>query len=344
MPSRSTKIITRWLCAVSAVALGLGLGLSAPGVAAAHGRDHGADPGHGRDHGRHSCRNAPDSVALPAGLRPQGITSGPGSTYYVGSLADGRIATGDLCRGTSRVLLAGATGRQLRGLAYDQRSGLVWAVGNVGTVAHVWSVSARSGTVVSDTVVPGGKFLNDLVVTRSAVYATDSLVDRLTTISLDRHGRASQKTPGFVALTGAWPAGNGTANNANGIRQLADGSLILNNSRVGGLWQVSAKSGATTTITVTGGPGLVGGDGLELVGRYVFDVRGSANTEVSVLKLRYDKLVWSATWVKALTDPTLDVPSTATYAAGSLWAVNARFGVASPETASYSITRLSFRC
>jgi hypothetical protein len=34
------------------------------------------------------------------------------------------------------------------------------------------------------------------------------------------------------------------------------------------------------------------------------------------------------------------VPSTATAAGGSLWAVNARFGVASPGTASYWITRL----
>ena len=49
---------------------------------------------------------------------------------------------------------------------------------------------------------------------------------------------------------------------------------------------------------------------------------------------------WSATWQGALTDETLDVPSTATFAAGSLWAVNARFAVASPETASYWITRL----
>ena len=70
---------------------------------------------------------APETVALPDGLRPEGITSGPGTTYYVGSLADGRIVTGDLMQGSPRVLLAGATGRSLRGLCYDGRSGLVWA-------------------------------------------------------------------------------------------------------------------------------------------------------------------------------------------------------------------------
>ena len=55
-------------------------------------------------------------VPLPDGLRPEGITSGPGTTYYVGSLADGRIVTGDVRRGSSSVLLPGGAGRQLRGL------------------------------------------------------------------------------------------------------------------------------------------------------------------------------------------------------------------------------------
>ena len=81
-------------------------------------------------------------------------------------------------------------------------------------------------------------------------------------------------------------------------------------------------------LEVRGGPGLVGGDGLELRGRTLYDVRGSAPTEVSVLQLSRRRHGWVATWRGALTDETLDVPSTATWAAGSLWAVNARFGVA----------------
>ena len=37
------------------------------------------------------------------------------------------------------------------------------------------------------------------------------------------------------------------------------------------------------------------------------------------------------------------MPSTATFAAGSLWAVNARFGIASPDTAPFWVTRLPAR-
>ena len=283
------------------------------------------------------------SVPLPDGIRPEGITSGPGTTYYVGSLADGRIVTGDLLAGTSRVLLPGATGRSLRGLLWDRRSGLVWAVGSLGANAHVYAVDARSGAIIQDTIVPGGLFLNDLVVTRDAVWVTDSFVDRLTRIPLRRSGRPAGRPPAYLALTGDWPTGNGTTINANGIRELDDGSLILNNSRVGGLWQVDPRTGRTSAIPVSGGPGIVSGDGLEIDDRTLYDVRGTGRSEVAVLRLSRRGGSWTATWVGALTDPTLDVPSTATLAGGALWAVNARFGVPSPGTATYSITRLPVR-
>jgi len=62
--------------------------------------------------------------------------------------------------------------------------------------------------------------------------------------------------------------------------------------------------------------------------------------EVSVLKLKHDSSGWVAVWKQTLTDPTLDVPSTATIRGDKVYAVNARFGVASPDTASYSVTPL----
>ncbi|MGL5912229.1 MAG: hypothetical protein ACRCZP_19650, partial [Phycicoccus sp.] len=102
----------------------------------------------------------PLTVALPDGIRPEGITSGPGTRFYVGSLADGRIVAGDLRTGEVGTLLPGASGRQLRGLFWDRWSGLVWAAGNVGTEGHVWAVDGRTGEVVSDTVVPDAVFLN----------------------------------------------------------------------------------------------------------------------------------------------------------------------------------------
>ena len=282
----------------------------------------------------------PTRVLLPDGTQPEGITSGPGATFYVGSFADGRILTGNLRTGTTRTLLPPATGRSLRGLFFDRRTGLVWAVGSLGTEGHVWAVDAVSGAVVGDTVVPGAGFLNDLVVTPRAVWVTDSSVDRLTIVRLTRSGHPTRSPARFVALTDPWPPSPPNTFNANGIRALSDDVFVLNNTRVGGLWQVDGESGVTRRIAVAGGPPITSGDGLELVGRTLYNVRGSGPKDVTVVQLRRDGDQWRATWRTTLTDDSLDVPSTATAAIGSLWVVNARFGVASPTTASYWITRL----
>ena len=285
----------------------------------------------------------PDTVALPDGFRPEGITSGPGSTFYAGSMNDGRLLKGDLLTGAYADLLGPASGRALRGLYHDPRSNLVWVAGNVGAVQHVWAVAATTGAVVYDAAVAGAAFFNDLVATARAVFVTDSRVDRLTVVALGADGAPTGAAPTFLPLTGAWPAGNGTANNANGIRELPDASLVLNNSLVGGLWNVDEATGSTTEIPVRGGPGITGGDGLELDGDILYDVRGSGQDEVSCLVMRRTEDGWTARWAGARRDRTLDVPSTATVAGGYLWAVNARFGVPMPELAPYWITRLKRR-
>ncbi|MDQ2757512.1 MAG: hypothetical protein M3Y71_13280 [Actinomycetota bacterium] len=280
------------------------------------------------------------AVALPDGLQPEGITSGPGAAFFVGSLNDGRILTGDLLRGTTRVLLAGSAGRQLRGLFYDARTGIVWAAGNVETVAHVWAVGSASGRVLQDTVVPGGGFLNDLVVDRDAVWVTDSYVDRLTKIPLSSGGRPTGAAPAFLPLTGQWPAFGGGSINANGIRTLPGSGLVLNNSRVGGLWRVHPGTGRTTEIPLTGTPTVVSGDGLERQGTTLWVVRGDGTSSVTQVELERTASGWRGHVDAVLTSSGLDVPSTATRAAGGLYAVNARFGTPSPATASYSAVRL----
>ncbi|WP_077490958.1 hypothetical protein [Sinomonas mesophila] len=282
---------------------------------------------------------APGTVALPVGFRPEGITSGPGTRFYVGSVASGRILTGDLLTGEFTELLPAAAGRSLRGLRWDARSGYVWAVGSQGG-GVVWAVDAATGAVVSATPVPGAAFLNDLDVTADAVWVTDSRVNRLTRIAAP--GGAPTGGPAtFLDLVGDWPIVSGFS--ANGLRALPDGSLVLNNTTAGGLWRVPLPSGAVEPIPVSGGPGIIGGDGLELDGPILYNVRGAGADSVAVVILTHDG-GWSANWAGNRRDETLDVPSTATVAGGWLWAVNARFGVQpDPDTAEYWITRLPAR-
>jgi hypothetical protein len=47
--------------------------------------------------------------------------------------------------------------------------------------------------------------------------------------------------------------------------------------------------------------------------------------------------------VAELTDPDFDVPTTLTFTAGSLYTVNARFGIPDPDTARYDVVRVNGR-
>lgn len=285
-----------------------------------------------------SKRATAAKVALPKGFRPEGITSGPGSRFYAGSVSTGTIYAGDLRTGKGAVLVPGIAGASLRGLFWDRRTNLVWAVGSEGTTGVVLAFDGRSGDLKSRTTVPGATFLNDLVVTRNAVWVTDSAVDRLTRIALGKGGWPTTAAPTFVALGGPWPTSG--AFRANGIRALPDGSLLVNHTAAGGLWRVDPKHATVSKLVVEGAPAVTSGDGLELVGKTVYVVRGNGANAVSVLTLRSHHGTWSAKVTGLLTSPDLDVPSTATAALGGIWAVNARFGVANPTTADYWVTQL----
>ncbi len=281
-----------------------------------------------------------DQVGLPDGFRPEGIASA-GRTFFSGSLADGRIWRGDLITGRGAVLVPGVTGRALRGMQVDPRTGLLWVTGNEGATGIVLAVDTRSGAVVRRVEVPGAVFLNDLVVTRRAVWVTDSRVDRLTAVPLDRRGRPGAAPLRTVPLTGEWPTPEGLR--ANGIRALPGGTLVIDNSTAGGLYTVDPRTGAVRRLPVTGSPAIVGGDGLELLGDRLYVVRGSGRSDVTVVRLRPGRDGWTGTVTGVLGDPRLDVPSTATIALGRLWAVNARFGVTSPNTATYGAVALPLR-
>lgn len=297
------------------------------------------------DHGSHigqiSARGLAASVPLPDGFQPEGVASF-GATLFVGSLADGRIWRADARTGLGAVLLPGQTGRSLRGLHVDARSGLLWAVGNEGSTGVVLGVDTRTGALRYRIEVPGSVFLNDLTPSRDGLWVTDSRVDRLTQVVLDRRGRPVVNPLRFVPLVGSWPDVPAGAISANGIRTLWDGSLLLDNSTAGGLWRVDPATGIAGAVPIAGGT-LTGGDGLLIEGRTVYVVRGNDQASVSVLTLSLGRQGLTATFRGRVTNPALQVPSTATRVGGVLYAVNARFGVANPATASYALTRLPLR-
>ena len=280
----------------------------------------------------------PAQLDLPDGFRPEGITSVPGgSDFFAGSMVDGRIWRGSLLTGDGAVLVPGVTGRALRGMVYDTRSRLVWSVGTHESGGGiVLAVNARTGAVAYTYRVPDAQFLNDITLSPSGLWVTDSRVDRLTNIALGSAGLPAGSGYTTLPLSGAWSTTGATR--ANGIRSLVDGTLLLDHSGVGGLYRVSPTTGVATAVPVLGGS-LTGGDGLELSGNLAYVVRGNG-TGVSVLKLGYGAgLALTARWQGVITDPRFDVPSTTTRNGKYLYSINARFGVANPGTADYWVTR-----
>lgn len=279
----------------------------------------------------------PARIALPDGFQPEGVAGGGGTTLFAGSLVDGAIWRGDARTGTGSVFVAGVAGRVAVGLEYERSAHRLWVAG--GPTGAVTVYDARTGTELARYAVPGSGFLNDLVVTPTAAYVTDSVVQRLVVIPLG--GNGSLPGPGGVhtlPLTG--DISYVTGFNANGIESTDGGRiLLLVQSATSTLFRVVAATGETRALTLTGGA-LTDGDGLVLRGRTLYVVRGTPNAVVTV---RLGRHLVEGRIMRTITSPGLDVPSTATFAAGRLYAVNARFGTPPGPGVEYSITRLSGR-
>ena len=300
-----------------AVAAALSLAIAAPGLA--------APPG-------------PSQINLPGGWSPEGITAGPDTTVFVGSLQARGIYQADVRTGEGSVI-PGTEGMFGVGVEYDAAANRIWVAG--GPTGQVKVLDASSGELLETyTFTPAG-FLNDLVVTEDAVYVTDSSNAWLDVIPLGEGGALPDPSDAFMLelsdnfeLVGTF--------NLNGI-VAARGWLIAVQSEAGKLWRIDPETGEATEIALGAGVNVAFGDGLELHGRTLYVVQNQLN-QVAVFNL--GPQVLSATHVNVFGDPDPDplvgfsVPTTAAWIAGALYVVNARFGVAVTPQTPYWITRL----
>jgi hypothetical protein len=283
-------------------------------------------------HGRH--HRIPDRIELPDGFLPEGITIGRAPIAYLGSRADGDIYAANLKTGKGRVISQGP-GTPSVGLKVD-RHGLLYVAGGPSGTGRV--VSVRTGKILATYPFTGAPtFVNDVVLTRRYAWFTDSQQAQLYRVERTRTGRGATSAEfKTVLLTGDWEQVAGGPN-ANGIARTPDGRrLLVINSTTGVLFRVDPSSGDATEVDL-GGADLTAGDGLLLRGRTLYVVRNRLN-QVAVIKL--DRRGREGSLVKVLTSEDFDVPTTVAAFKGSLYLPNARFGIASPETAEYWITRI----
>jgi sugar lactone lactonase YvrE len=273
----------------------------------------------------------PQTIQLPNGWRPEGITIGKGTTFYVGSIPTGAIYRGDLRTGQGSVLVPGAEGRSAIGIEYDH-SRLFVAGGATGK-AFVYS--AKTGALIREVQLatgPGATFINDVVVTRKAAYFTDSNRAVIYRLPLWRHGWPAA-TAQVVPLSGDFQLVAGF--NLNGI-EATHRALISVQSATGKLFRIDPRTGVTSEIDL-GGLALTNGDGLLLKGRTLYVVRNQDN-QIAVLRLSWR--LESGQLTRTITDPAFDVPTTADDFGRFLYVVNARFTTPPTPDTEYNVVRV----
>jgi hypothetical protein len=275
---------------------------------------------------------APDTLNLPDGFQPEGIAIGDQPYAYFGSRADGDILQMDLRTGKSAPLVAG-TGTPALGMKLDDRGRLFVAGGDGGDARVIDTATGR--VLRTYRLQTGPAFINDVVLTRSAAWFTDSANPVLFKLPLAADGELPDQAVA-VPLTGSLKYQAGV--NANGIVATPDGRhLLVVQSSTGRLFRVNV-SGRSSAVDL-GGESLRYGDGMWLrPGRILYVVQ---NRDNAITKIKMDK-DWDRGAVESRTkDARFDVPTTIAEWDGRLYLPNARFTTAATPTTPYDVVDLA---
>ena len=188
---------------------------------------------------------AQPTIALPDEFRPEGIASGAGSSFYVGSIPQGSVFRGSYRSGEGAVLVPPHPGRNHTGLKVDRRFHRLFVAGGASKGIYVYD--SRDGSDVASFPIADAGFVNDVVLTRHAAFFTDSQVQRLYRVPIAKDGTLGELE--LVPITGDFQYTPGF--NANGIEALPGGhTLIVVQSNLGKLYAVDAATGDSREIAL----------------------------------------------------------------------------------------------
>jgi hypothetical protein len=290
----------------------------------------------------------PESITLTSdatadlGFQAEGIVA-RGATAYAGSLATGTIVEIDLRTGEVQTLIESADGPAVGLELVDD---VLYVAG--GPSGQVRAYDANTGEELAVVSIDGAGFINDLAVTSDAVYATDSFSDVLYRLPLDDEGVPGEAEA--LTLTGDFQLAGGF--NANGIVTVDDDRLVIAQSTDpvdddgdgqgdgSALYLVTIDGDTAVTHRIELDGDVSNADGLLLRGRTLYVVENQQNS-VAVVRLAGD--LTSGEVVERLTDDDTAVPTTATFALGGLYAVNANFGAVDPTQVDYEVIRIDLR-
>jgi len=275
--------------------------------------------------------NAPDTLSLPDGFQPEGIAIGDDPYAYVGSRADGRILRLNLRTGKSAPLAA-ETGTPALGMKLDDRGRLFVAGGTAGDARVIDTATGR--VLKTYPLQAGTAFINDVVLTRSAAWFTDSANPVLFKLPLGADGSLPDEAV-RVPLSGSFKYRTGT--NANGIVATPDGRhLLVVQSNTGRLYRINL-AGRSSAVDLEG-ENLLYGDGMIMRGLMLYVVQNRDNV---ITKIQMDKNCDRGAVESRTKDARFDVPSTLAEWNGDFYLPNARFTTPATPTTTYTAVRVA---
>ena len=225
----------------------------------------------------------PKRIALPGGFQPEGIATAA-EQFFVGSIPTGAVYRGSLRTGKGAVLVPAQTGRSAIGMEADR--GRLFVAGGQTGKAFVYDTKTGATLAMRTFAAGAGTFVNDVVVTKTAAWFTDSFRPVLYRLPLGPNGRpGAQSAVSTLQLSGEFQQQDGF--NANGIDATANangGTLVIVQSVTGKLFTVNPVSGATRAIDL-GAESVPNGDGILLEELTLYVVQNQLN-QVAKIALR----------------------------------------------------------
>jgi sugar lactone lactonase YvrE len=293
----------------------------------------------------------PKIIPTLAGSQPEGFAIGKRTTAFNGS-PDGSIYKFNLRTGQGDVFVPvqDPEGCSVLGMRVDPRTNYLFVAGCVNGNALVYD--ADNGALIMEyrlaTAFTG--VVNDLTITRDAVYFTDSYRPVLYRLPLSKGGGIPSDSSGVTEIP--LPAefeldfpGNEDCCGGNGIVATPNGkTLIVGHSALSRLYRVDPATGDVDQISVDAPlAGFL--DGIVMKGRtlYIMTPFGAAPGDgIQVVKL--EKGLLSGKLVDVITDPGLDGVASGAIFGNSLYVNNARYGIFPPlPDTEYWVTKLRIR-
>lgn len=250
---------------------------------------------------------------------PEGVSYDPNNgNFYVGATTDGALYVGNVMESDKMSVFspAGADGRTAAVGTKVDSDGNLWIAG--GRTGSMWVYNGEDASLIAQFTTPdGAAFINDLALTDSGVYFTDSfrpILWRVTDMAsgeaepwLDFTGTAIQYTDGF---------------NLNGIVATEDGRyLIVVHSIEGELYRIDTQTQEIIRIN-TGVVPLTGGDGLVRVDNTVYVLRNRFGEIVPII---LDEDLSSGQGGIILTSTLFAYPTTLAYTGNTFLVANSQF-------------------